>query len=169
MAASPGRGRLTESATHRSSQFAYEPPQSAHRSRAYKVRASQGKQEHYDLVLTISRKISILYCAVYAPDYIDEGALRVERRLKVREQHLANAHKESRMSTLLAFRQSHERKVLSLTESGGMVFSPNEELDMPDAEKKIVGSLMIFEASSYAAVISVGAALILRMCSARWA
>ena len=39
------------------------------------------------------------YFAVYAPDYTDEGAL--ERRLKVREQHLANAHKESRMSTLL--------------------------------------------------------------------
>ncbi|EJF57245.1 hypothetical protein DICSQDRAFT_140489 [Dichomitus squalens LYAD-421 SS1] len=72
------------------------------------------------------------YFAVYAPDYTDDGAL--ERRLKVREEHLANAHKEPRLKV------------------GGAILSPNEALDTPDAEKKMAGSLMIFEANSYAEV-----------------
>ena len=94
-----GPGRLTEPATHGSPQFAFEPPRSAHRYRVYKVRAPQGRQELQNSGPTKSRETSMPYFAVYAPDYTDEGAL--ERRLKVREQHLANAHKESRMSTLL--------------------------------------------------------------------
>ncbi|KAI1784507.1 hypothetical protein LXA43DRAFT_1042034 [Ganoderma leucocontextum] len=73
------------------------------------------------------------YFAVYAPDYTDEGA--IERRFKVREAHLANAVKEPRMKV------------------GGAMLSPNEALDTPNAvEKKMVGSLMIFEAESYAEV-----------------
>ena len=32
------------------------------------------------------------------------------------------------------------------------MLSPNEALDTPDADKKMIGSLMIFEASSYAEV-----------------
>ncbi|PIL32760.1 hypothetical protein GSI_04875 [Ganoderma sinense ZZ0214-1] len=72
------------------------------------------------------------YFAVWAPDYTDEGA--PERRLKVREAHLANAHKNPKIKL------------------GGAMISPNEALDSPDAERKMAGSLIIFEADSYAEV-----------------
>ena len=41
------------------------------------------------------------YFAVYAPDYTDEGA--PERRLKVREAHLTNAHKNPKISAYAPF------------------------------------------------------------------
>ena len=42
------------------------------------------------------------YFIVYAPDYTDEGA--PQRRLKVREAHLANSAKEPRISAYLSNR-----------------------------------------------------------------
>ncbi|KAI0707800.1 hypothetical protein C8Q76DRAFT_628579 [Earliella scabrosa] len=72
------------------------------------------------------------YFAVYAPDYTDDEA--IQRRLSVREAHLANAAKNPAMKI------------------GGAMLSPNEALDTPDAPKKMAGSLMIFEAGSYAEV-----------------
>ena len=41
---------------------------------------------------------------------------------------------------------------MCFAEVGGAMLSPNEALDTPDADKKMIGSLMIFEASSYAEV-----------------
>nr|VWO95055.1 Polyketide synthase CTB1 (EC (Cercosporin toxin biosynthesis cluster protein 1) [Ganoderma boninense] len=72
------------------------------------------------------------YFILYAPDYTDDGA--PARRLKVREQHLANSAKESRIKL------------------GGAILSPNECLDIPDAERKMAGSFRIVEAESYAEV-----------------
>ncbi|KAM5545020.1 hypothetical protein V8D89_001131 [Ganoderma adspersum] len=72
------------------------------------------------------------YFIVYAPDYTDEGA--PQRRLKVREAHLANSAKEPRIRL------------------GGAILSPNEALDSPDAERNMAGSFRIVEADSYAEV-----------------
>ncbi|KAI0710317.1 hypothetical protein C8T65DRAFT_648552 [Cerioporus squamosus] len=72
------------------------------------------------------------YFAVYAPDYTDEDA--INRRLAVRETHLANAAKNPAIKI------------------GGAMLSPKEALDTPDAQKKMAGSLMIFEANTYADV-----------------
>ncbi|KAI0628384.1 hypothetical protein C8Q77DRAFT_1148165 [Trametes polyzona] len=70
--------------------------------------------------------------AVYAPDYTDDEA--IQRRLAVRQAHLDNAAKNPAMKV------------------GGAMLSPNEALDRPDAEKKMIGSFMIFECDTYADV-----------------
>ncbi|KAI5116477.1 hypothetical protein M0805_003506 [Coniferiporia weirii] len=67
---------------------------------------------------------------VYAPDKTDDGAL--QRRLSVRERHLANA-KPLVESGVLKF--------------GRAVLSP-ESIASPDAPQNMVGSMMIFQASS---------------------
>ncbi|KAI0644898.1 hypothetical protein C8Q79DRAFT_739400 [Trametes meyenii] len=68
--------------------------------------------------------------AVYAPDYTDEEA--IQRRLAVRESHLANAAANPAIKV------------------GGAMLSPNEALDAPDAEKKMIGSMLVLECASYA-------------------
>ncbi|KAI9069344.1 hypothetical protein FKP32DRAFT_1641054 [Trametes sanguinea] len=68
--------------------------------------------------------------SVYAPDYTDAEA--IQRRLAVREAHLAAAAANKSMKV------------------GGAMLSPNEALDKPDAEKKMIGSFMIIECDSYA-------------------
>ncbi|PIL32768.1 hypothetical protein GSI_04885 [Ganoderma sinense ZZ0214-1] len=88
---------------------------------------------------------------VYAPDYTDEDA--PARRLKVREAHLANSAKESRISECPPYLKScitcsHSCRA----ELGGAILSPNECLDSPDAERKMAGSFRIVEAGSYAEV-----------------
>ncbi|RPD57336.1 hypothetical protein L226DRAFT_467496 [Lentinus tigrinus ALCF2SS1-7] len=72
------------------------------------------------------------YFVLYAPDYADEDA--VNRRLAVRDAHLANGLKNP------------------AAKIGGAMLSPNEALDTPDAPKKMAGSLVIYEANSYAEV-----------------
>ncbi|GBE83944.1 hypothetical protein BKA93DRAFT_736345 [Sparassis latifolia] len=67
---------------------------------------------------------------VYAPDQTDVGAL--ERRLSVRASHLENATGTARKGLL---------------QTGGPLLSP-ESIASPTAEKKMVGSLMIFEADN---------------------
>ncbi|KAI0628383.1 hypothetical protein C8Q77DRAFT_1162127 [Trametes polyzona] len=70
--------------------------------------------------------------AIYAPDQNDPGAL--QRRLALRQ-----AHKDG-----------HERT--GCMKFGGPLLTPNEALDVSDApaEKWMVGSFMVYEASSYA-------------------
>ncbi|KAI0359259.1 hypothetical protein OH77DRAFT_1447326 [Trametes cingulata] len=68
--------------------------------------------------------------AVYAPDYTDEEA--IQRRLAVRQSHLDAAAKNKSMKV------------------GGAMLAPNEALDTPDAERKMIGSMMIIECDSYA-------------------
>ncbi|KAH9888462.1 hypothetical protein C8Q73DRAFT_710247 [Cubamyces lactineus] len=67
--------------------------------------------------------------SVYAPDYTDEEA--IQRRLAVRQAHLDTAAKNPGMKV------------------GGAMLSPNEALDTPDAEKKMIGSFMIIECPTY--------------------
>ncbi|KAJ3555703.1 hypothetical protein NM688_g2430 [Phlebia brevispora] len=73
--------------------------------------------------------------AVFAPDYTDPDALG--RRLAVRTQHLANAKSLLQAGTLRI---------------GGALISP-ETYDKP--EKKLIGSLMIFEAANIDAIRKV--------------
>ncbi|KAI0827653.1 hypothetical protein BC628DRAFT_1418277 [Trametes gibbosa] len=67
--------------------------------------------------------------SIYAPDYTDEEA--IQRRQSVRDTHLDNAAKNKSMKL------------------GGAMLSPNESLDTPGAEKKMIGSFMILECDSY--------------------
>ncbi|KAH9856776.1 hypothetical protein C2E23DRAFT_721806 [Lenzites betulinus] len=67
--------------------------------------------------------------SIYAPDYTDEEA--IQRRLSVRATHLANAAENKSMKV------------------GGAMLSPNESLDTPGADKKMIGSFMILECASY--------------------
>ncbi|KAI0764339.1 hypothetical protein BD413DRAFT_577120 [Trametes elegans] len=68
--------------------------------------------------------------SVYAPDYTDADA--INRRLAVREAHLTAAGKNKAIKV------------------GGALLSPNEALDTPDAERKMIGSSLIIEAVNYA-------------------
>ncbi|KAL1945222.1 hypothetical protein VTO73DRAFT_2073 [Trametes versicolor] len=67
--------------------------------------------------------------SIYAPDYTDEEA--VQRRLAVRQTHLDTAAKNPSMKV------------------GGAMLSPNDALDKPDLEKKMIGSFMILECDTY--------------------
>ncbi|KAF5322489.1 hypothetical protein D9619_001362 [Psilocybe cf. subviscida] len=67
---------------------------------------------------------------VYAPDKTDEGTLA--RRLEVREKHLEGA------------RAGHANGVIRL---GGMMTTP-EAVTNPEAPKKMIGSVLIYEAES---------------------
>jgi len=67
---------------------------------------------------------------VYAPDLTDEGAF--QRRLSAREKHLEGV-KELRASGTIKF--------------GGALLSP-ESIVTADAPKKMVGSMIVYEASS---------------------
>ncbi|KAJ6572081.1 hypothetical protein B0H19DRAFT_935854 [Mycena capillaripes] len=69
---------------------------------------------------------------VYAPDKTDEGA--VERRLSVRPKHLENAAKNINDGVIRV---------------GGALLTPES---LTGAEKKMIGSIMIFEAENIEAV-----------------
>ncbi|KAH9833476.1 uncharacterized protein C8Q71DRAFT_725699 [Rhodofomes roseus] len=75
--------------------------------------------------------------AVWAPDMTDPEAF--SRRMAVRESHLVNA-KSLFANGVLKF--------------GGGLLSP-ESIASPTAEKKLVGSMMVFEADSVEAVRKV--------------
>lgn len=88
--------------------------------------------------------------SIYAPDYTDEDA--INRRLAVRQTHLDTAAKNKSMSTSrLAGRRIQIHMLIhnSPSEVGGAMLSPNEALDKPDAEKKMIGSFMILECDTY--------------------
>ncbi|KLO12330.1 hypothetical protein SCHPADRAFT_915678 [Schizopora paradoxa] len=74
---------------------------------------------------------------VYAPDMTDEGAF--QRRLSVREKHLADAK---------------AKHVTGFVKLGGALLTP-ESIVTPDASKKMVGSMMIFEAANIKEVENV--------------
>ncbi|KAJ7931227.1 hypothetical protein B0H13DRAFT_860860 [Mycena leptocephala] len=74
---------------------------------------------------------------VFAPDKTDEGAF--ERRLSVRPKHLENAAKAINDPT-------------AIRGGGGALLSPES---LTGAERKMIGSLMIYEAESLEAVRSV--------------
>ena len=88
---------------------------------------------------------------VYAPDKTDEGAF--ERRLAVRPKHLEGSSKMHEAGTLRKL--SHCLTVLrvlliSLLELGGAMLTP-ESVQLGQ-EKKMVGSVLIFEAETLDAV-----------------
>ena len=90
--------------------------------------------------------------AVYAPDYTDDDA--INRRLAVREAHLArSASNPGRSELNTIFWLSGEAPDLHVTHSeiGGAMVSPNDALDGPNKERKMAGSVMIWECESYAA------------------
>ncbi|KAK7018201.1 YCII domain-containing protein [Favolaschia claudopus] len=67
---------------------------------------------------------------VYAPDKTDEGA--TERRLAVREQHLANADRDIKNGTIRA-------------PVGGALLTPES---LTGDSKKMIGSMVIYEAET---------------------
>ncbi|TFK25551.1 hypothetical protein FA15DRAFT_590427 [Coprinopsis marcescibilis] len=67
---------------------------------------------------------------VYTPDKSEDGTF--ERRLGVRPQHLEVAH---------------ERNLAGIVKLGGAVLTP-ESIASPSAQRKMIGSVFIFEAES---------------------
>ncbi|KAH6914210.1 hypothetical protein BKA70DRAFT_1260736 [Coprinopsis sp. MPI-PUGE-AT-0042] len=67
---------------------------------------------------------------VYAPDKTEEGTF--EKRLSVRSKHLETAH---------------ERNIAGIVKLGGAMLTP-ESIESPTAQKKMTGSVFVFEAES---------------------
>ncbi|KZT03967.1 uncharacterized protein LAESUDRAFT_658742 [Laetiporus sulphureus 93-53] len=84
--------------------------------------------------MSIASEPTLYKFVVWAPDMTDPDAL--QRRLSVRERHLARA---------TDLHNSKQWKV------GGALLTP-ESIASPDAEKKMIGSMIICEAESIEAV-----------------
>ena len=89
------------------------------------------------------------FFAVYAPDYTDAEA--INRRLAVREKHLAKADANPGMSMHIPICVYGSEYLQTISEVGGAMLSPNECLDKPDAQRKMIGSFMVWECEDYAA------------------
>lgn len=85
---------------------------------------------------------------VYAPDKTDEGAL--QRRLSVRPEHLKGAfalHEQGILSCVVICTSIRPSLLTDYEELGGAMLTP-ESVSSPDATKTLIGSTLIYSAST---------------------